>query len=210
MTQKTRGDKLKLIYKFIVRQIAMEDILAGVPSIALAFVSIGLAMSLFKDPTLVDKFAELRYCAMYEIVSVLIFQYMLFVFDPVPQEAATTPVWLRVAAIFVIPLFLVGLKASFFIFKKIFIYFWPFITAKAVTLYLRRPSEKDRSVGCLGATIGLVFLLLMCGAAAALEAGPAWYLVAGFPYFALLGAYEIISEPLYKLPDYKYWDSNEE
>jgi len=207
---KTRKQKFKLIGKFILRNIGMEDILAGIPCFVLAIVSLWLAAAVFNDQAQAAKFAALRYWPVYEMISVLIFQCLLFIFDPDPREAELTPVWLRIAAIFAIPLFLFGLKASFFIFKQIFIYFWPFIIAKVVTLYLRRPSEKDRSVGCLGAVLGLIFLILMCGAVSALEAGPGWYLLAGFPYFALVGAYEIISEPVYKLPDYEHWEFNDE
>jgi len=207
---KTRGQKFRLIWRFLLKNIGMEDILAGLPGLAMALASLWLAIAFFNDQAFASKYASLGYWPVYEMASVLIFQYMLYVFDPSPKEGAENPVWLRVGSLFAVSLFMFGLKASFFIFSKIFVYFWPFILAKAVSLYLRRPSEKDRSVGCLGAVLGLAALVLLCGAVFALEAGPAWYLLAGFPYFALLGSYEMISEPLYKLPDYGYWDFNEE
>jgi hypothetical protein len=208
--KKTRRQKRKLIGRFIISHIGKADILSGIPGIIFACMSLGFAVAMFNDQALAEKFAAFGKWPLYEIVSVLIFQYMLFIFDPDPAEAIATPVWQRVAALFAIPLFLFGLRASFLIFKKIFIYFWPFIITKAVALYLRRPAEKDRTVGCLGAAIGLFLLIPLCLLAITLEAGPAWYLLAGFPYFTLLGFYEIVSGPVYLLPDYEYWDLNEE
>ncbi|HBA60911.1 MAG TPA: hypothetical protein DCZ92_08840 [Elusimicrobia bacterium] len=204
--QKERREKFKLIGKFLVSNIGTEDVLAGIPNFALAAAALWLGVALLNDPALEARYAWLRYWALYEMVSVVILQYLVFVFNPDPKEAEATPVWLRVGSIFAVPLFLFGLKASFFMFKKIFIYFWPFIIAKGVTLYLHRPSEKDRTVGCLGAVLGLMVLILLYGAVAALEAGLAWYLLAGFVYFALQGTFEIISEPLYQLPDYDQWN----
>lgn len=202
-----------LIRKFILRHIGREDLLAGIPGTVMALASLGMAAVMFNDQALAERFAALRYWPAYELISLAIFQYMIFIFNPDPGGpigGPLPPVWARVAAILVIPAFLIGLKASFFLFKQVFIYFWPFIIPKAVALYLHRPTDKDMTVGCLGALIGFSFLVLLYFIAFSLEAGPAWYVFAGLPYFMLVGAYEVISEPLHQLPDYDYWDNNEE
>lgn len=208
----TRAGKMRCIGRYLLRHVGLNDILAALPYSLLSVGFLTAWLCVPDSPRLAVRLEFLTYWPAYELVSVLVFQYMLFIFDKDPRLEQTTPAWLRAAAVLLIPLFMFGLKASFMIFKKLLFYFWPFIAVKVITLFLRPPTEKDRSVGCLGALLGLLVLLPFCLAwwSAPANSASTLHLFMGCPYFAVLAVFEVFAEPLWSLPDYAYWDTHEE
>lgn len=208
----TRAEKMRCIGRYLLRHVGWNDILTALPYSLLSVGFLTAWLCVPDSPRLAAWLEFLTYWPAYELVSVLVFQYMLFIFDRDPELEQTTPVWLRGAAVLLIPLFMFGLKASFMIFKKLLFYFWPFIAVKAFTLYLRPPTEKDRSVGCLGALVGLLVLLpfFVAWLSAPANSASTLHLFMGFPYFAVLAVFEVFAEPIWSLPDYTYWDTHEE